>query len=575
LTWLLESHQLTDSHPQISSNPISSNPISSNPISSNQAVEPEQRLPCSPVANTCPGLFYTTPAQDGVILRIRTPGGLLSNSQAEAIAALAATWGSDSLQITNRGNVQIRASYCAPPPQAAQALHRLQQLGLAAPNPRLDHLRNIMASPTAGIDRQELIDTRPLVQAIDAYIQSTPSLENLPAKFSIGLDGGGAVGIGTRSPLAWEHRYNEIQLSAVLDPSGSGPGNVAFRLALGADKQLWDTRVLIAPQEVVESVAALAAVYLEYQQHSGARNPRMRNLLQDWGAARYLEKVSDQLGSPLRRAKGDFIGDVFDDFSPAPTQCYAHLGVHPQRQAGRCYIGIAPALGQITLETLRGLISLAQTLGSGHLRLTPWQTLILPDVLHSQVSIALAELAALGLPVFERWDAAAIVACAGLPGCKSSATHTQAHAIALGKSLTQSALSQSNYAHSNYTHSTPSPNASLSQEQPVNIHFTGCSKSCAQPSPAEITLLGTQIAIPIGSNLPNIHSPDIHSQTHSPVEGYEVYVNAGQHRIAQVTAAEVPQLIAQLLTLYRQHRRSWHEPFDDFASWFWAGEVQP
>jgi ferredoxin-nitrite reductase len=121
---------------------------------------------------------------------------------------------------------------------------------LAAQNPSLDHLRNLMTSPTAGIDSQELIDTRPFVPALDNLIQSYPELAGLPAKFSIGIDGGGVVGIGTRPEMSWEHRYNEIQLAAVLmEPQGNRSTDLAtdvyFRLALGGDK-LWDTQVLIS-----------------------------------------------------------------------------------------------------------------------------------------------------------------------------------------------------------------------------------------------------------------------------------------------------------------------------------------
>ncbi|MGL5196072.1 MAG: precorrin-3B synthase, partial [Chroococcales cyanobacterium] len=118
--------------------------------------------------NVCPGLFYGTSAQDGYLIRIRTPGGFLNAQQGRVLATLAEAWGSHLIQVTNRANLQIRAVQGAP---TAEMLHTLQTIGLAAENPRLDHLRNVMTSPTAGIDAQELWDTRPLVIALDAYIQ--------------------------------------------------------------------------------------------------------------------------------------------------------------------------------------------------------------------------------------------------------------------------------------------------------------------------------------------------------------------------------------------------------------------
>ncbi|EKQ68488.1 assimilatory nitrite reductase (ferredoxin) precursor [Leptolyngbyaceae cyanobacterium JSC-12] len=478
--------------------------------------------------NGCPGLFYGTLAQDGFLIRIRTPGGLLNAQQGWAIATLVERWGSVSLQVTNRANLQIRAVHDAP---TADIFQTLQTLGLAAQNPTVDHLRNVMTSPTAGIDFQELIDTRPFVQGLDAYIQSHPELVDLPAKFSIGIDGGGTVGIGTRSPKPWEHRYNEIQLAAVIEN-----GAVYFRLALGGDKQLWDTQVAIRPDECVPVVAALATVYCNYvnQFPHRSKKPRMKHLLHDWGIERYLQQVNQHLPRPL--------GSVSACSSPAPSQPFAHIGVHPQRQSGLSYIGIPLQLGLLTATQLRELVRLSQTFGRHHLRLTPWQTIVLPDILDEQVPEVLQHLSAADLSVSDNQVDAAIVACSGKPGCAGSKTQTQTHAIALASYLKQHLMLTS----------------------PVNIHLTGCPKSCAQPSPADITLLGTQLPAPQNAD----------SQGNAAIEGYQVYVNPGQHHLCDVTAAELPLRITQWLNLYQHHRISPNESFGEFAKWFWESGVE-
>ncbi|GAB4300133.1 MAG: NirA family protein [Oscillatoriaceae cyanobacterium] len=458
----------------------------------------------------CPGLFYGTRAQDGYLIRIRTPGGGLNAQQGRAIATLAQRWGSEAIQVTNRANLQIRSVDPTPTPEIFQML---QTLGLAAGDPSIDHLRNVMASPTAGIDPIELIDTRPFVQALDNYLQSHPELASLPAKFSIGIDGGGAVGIGTRSEIKWEHRYNEIQLSAILVE-----GQKYFQLALGGDKQLQNTQVLIQPDDCVPVVAALAQVYLEYV--SGATpaqpKPRMKHLLQDWGMERYLQYVNQHLLSPLR--------PIADCALPAPTQPYAHLGIHPQRQAGLVYIGIHLKLGQLSATQLHGLVQLSETFGSGSVVLTPWQTLLLPDIPEALVTQVLHHLSSLGWVVSENRVDQAIAACAGKPGCAASATHTQPLAIALGDYLRDQ----------------------LKLECPVNIHLTGCPKSCAQPSPAEITLLGTTMNYS-GEN----------------EENYHIYV--GNNYLGDVTGAELPLQIGKLLAFYEQHRQTPEESFGEFA----------
>ena len=508
--------------------------------------------------NRCPGLFYGTPAQDGFLMRIRIPGGFLNCQQGQAIATLAEQWGSAAIQVTNRANLQIRAVHNPP---AAEVFQTLQTLGLAAQNPKIDHLRNVMASPTAGIDPQELIDTRPWIQALDAYIQTHPELADLPAKFSIGIDGGGAVGIGTRyscgnaSPteIPWEHRYNEIQLSAVAGGGqlGNGKEAVFFRLHLGGDKQLRDPKVLIQPDQCMPVISALTRVYLDYvhqnshQQNSHQQNshqqkkPRMKHLLQDWGMERYLRQVNQYLASPLR------LGATCP--TPRPTQRYAHLGVHPQRQLGLSYVGIHLSLGQLTGAQLRKLVQLSATVGSGELRLTPWQTVVLPNIPDRQVAEVLQHLESWGLSISANRVAAAIVACGGKPGCAASATQTQTDAIALTQVLNQH----------------------LVLESPVNIHLTGCPKSCAQPSPAEITLLGAMI-----------------EQSGEVVEGYQIYVSTAQcsgdvkeavmqHHLGGVIASELPSKIAKLLVLYQQHRATLDESFGAFAARFLIPTMQP
>ncbi len=490
--------------------------------------------------NSCPGLFYGTPAQDGFLIRIRTPGGLLNLQQGRAIAELFTELapGVDPgaramIQVTNRANLQIRSTH----PPNPTVFQPLQDLGLAARNPSVDHLRNVMTSPTAGVDPVELIDTRPLVQALDTDIQNHPELAGLPAKFSVGIDGGGAVGVGTRSAIPWEHRYNEIQLSAVLvEPPVKDsiiPAGVYFRLALGAGQQWCNTSVLIKPDDCVAVVRAIAAAYLDYvnQTPNAPKKPRMKHLLQEWGIDHYLQRINSYLPQPLRQ--------VTDCPLLPPTKPYGHLGIHPQPQPGFSYIGISLPLGQLTAAQLLGLVQLSEAFGCDDLRLTPWQTLLLPNISNERLPDLLQNLSSLGLSASSDRPQSAIAACAGKPGCAASATHTQTDAIALLNHLSRQ----------------------FTLSCPVNIHLTGCKKSCAQPSPAEITLLGTTFE----------HAGAI-------VEGYHIYMGDDQeslkHHLGDAIAADVSSWIERLLHLYQQHQKSPKESFREFASRYFISDLK-
>jgi ferredoxin-nitrite reductase len=404
----------------------------------------------------------------------------------------------------------------------AELLTGLQTVGLAAIEPQMDRLRNIMASPTAGIDRGEILDVSPWVRELDAYLQSHRELAGLPAKFSIGLDGGGMVGIGTRSPVAWEHRYNEIQLSAV-----ERDGDNYFHLALGGDSSapmvgervLVDTGLLIELEGCTAAVAALAEVYLDYvNTHPQESKPRrMKHLLADWGLAGYLDRVNQKLSTSVRAGFVLNLSCNPNTKSPdpplqlpsplSPSACYQHLGIHPQRQENLYYIGVSLPLGQLTIEQLLGLSEIATNFGSSQIRLTPWQTILLPDLPQEKVDKVLQELEGLGLSLPKNPVATAIVACAGKPGCVKAATDTQAHALALADDLDRH----------------------LHLDRPVNIHFTGCPKSCAQSSPAEITLLGTTI------------DRDGHT-----IEGYHIYRSDGSE-LTDIPVEEIGNTIAQMI----------------------------
>jgi ferredoxin-nitrite reductase len=202
-------------------------------------VQPSERI-------VCPELFYAVLAQDGIISRLRTPGGMLTSQQSRVVAHFAEQCGDGYIQITNRANLQIRAVHAVPPPTM---LTIFQTTGLAASRASVDHLRNIMASPTAGIDPQAAIDTRALVTALDHAIVQHEEFAGLPAKFSVGCDGGEAVSV--------RNRPNDIWLVATTDnrPGAGASPSVSFRLYLnGGQGQELDTGLLLRPAECTPTV---------------------------------------------------------------------------------------------------------------------------------------------------------------------------------------------------------------------------------------------------------------------------------------------------------------------------------
>ncbi|MEG4943783.1 precorrin-3B synthase [Microcoleus sp. F4-D5] len=480
---------------------------------------------------TCPGLFYGSRARDGILSRMRIPGGILNAQQCRTIADLVDRYSTGCLQVTNRANLQIRDLNS---PVSDEVWQDLLELGLASRRVEVDPIRNIMASPTAGIDRQQLLDTRPLVKAWDDYLQTHPELSELSPKFSIGFDGGEAVSI--------RDLRNDIVLAA---EGRSTQSEIVFRLHLNSD-----TRILIQESQCISVLAALASAYLEYTKNKpriDGKKPRLRHLLADWGAETYLEKVQHNLPFLLQFTSCKFPKNRQDACSTKsefacgvgilPARSIAssekslphhqHLGIYPQQQSGFSYMGIALPLGKLESKQLRNLANLAQNLASGTLRLTPWQNLLISDIPNSQLFEVKEQVADLGLHSSPTRLDSCLVACAGSSGCASAATDTQTHALAMARDLAQK----------------------LTIDLPINIHFSGCQKSCAQHRPIDITLLGIQI-----------------ERGDEIIEGYNIYAGRkdlpfGRQIFQRVSAVEMPGAIELLLKVYQRFR----EPLESFG----------
>jgi ferredoxin-nitrite reductase len=468
---------------------------------------------------TCPGLFYGTSARDGILSRIRTPGGIITTQQFRVIADLTDKYGAHYAKITNRANLQIRALRSL---IGNDVLQVLQEIGLASTNSKVDHLRNITCSPTAGIDTNQLIDTRYLVREVDNYIVNHPELSELSAKFSISFDGGEAVSITTRP--------SDVTFAAVIVDN-----KIYFRLILNGIY----AGILVKPEECVSVVGALAEVYLAQtllsivtssqvsekllsKDNAENRKPRLKQILSQLGIEKFLEKVEHRLPFTLTKETPELNSLSYSNENKTGEERfgYQHIGIHPQRQQGLSYIGIVLTLGQLETRQIRGLVDIADTYGNSTLRLTPWQNLLVTDLSHKHIYDVKRKIQDLGLHYSATNIRSALVSCTGNTGCTSSATDTKGHALALAEYLDKR----------------------IALKQAVNIHFTGCQKSCAQHHKSDITLLGLTI-----------------EKDGEMLEGYRVYVGEGNSddkfgkELHQwIPFEQIPQLIEKMLTINSQ-----------------------
>ncbi|WP_043338730.1 NirA family protein [Belnapia moabensis] len=414
------------------------------------------------------GLFYVGPAQDAFMCRLRIPGGILNAWQLRGIADIAEDCANGHADITTRANLQYRE---IPAAKGREVVMRLGDIGLLPRGTGADNIRNVTASPTAGIDLAELIDTRPLVRALHHHILATRDLFALPRKFNISLSGGGAVEVLQET--------NDIALTAIETAEG-----IRFRLNLGGITGHRDfaraTGVAIAPEDVVSVCDAILRVFIAEGCRTDRTKARLKYVLDRMGVESFLLAVEDRLGKPLPRLAATT--------PPGAPAKHGHIGIHAQKQPGLSYIGVTTTLGRLTTAQLRGLADLAERHGSGTIRLTVWQNLLISDIPEASIPAIRSGLAQLGLG----WEASALrgglVACTGAAGCKFAASDTKRHAAELADFL----------------------DARIAIDQPINIHLTGCHHSCAQHYIADIGLIGAKV-----------------ERGEDMVEGYDLHIGGG------------------------------------------------
>ncbi|WP_395609347.1 precorrin-3B synthase [Pseudomonas sp. B22129] len=380
----------------------------------------------TPAANTlrpsaCPGLLRIVQALDGGICRIKLAGGSITAKQAHAVADAARAYAGGVIEATNRANLQIRGIGV----QSDALIAMLLAADLGPNNAAGDDVRNLMLSPSAGIDPQMLFDTRPLADQILATLQNHPRFHELSAKFAVQLDGGEA--------LAMLEHHHDLWLSAF---ERKGETLLAFGLAgcPGLDAPL-------AAVSLEQGHALVVAVLEAFLDLATPDQTRMRHLA--------VDKLLSRLRLPLRPTDG---------FKRPASGALLHFGTYPQHEQNQFYVAAVAPLGRLDSRMLNGVAQLASEFGDGTLRFTPWQGVLLPNVKNPHA--VTDGLERLGFLCSVDQPLARMVACTGSSGCGKGLADTKADAVQL---------------------------AALQPQH--EVHLSGCPRSCAAAHTAPVTLL--------------------------------------------------------------------------------------
>lgn len=465
-----------------------------NPVSVLNQASPSTALPDAALAlrpSACPGLLRIVAARDGGLCRIRLPGGELSAAQAAVVADVSEEHAAGVIELTNRANLQVRgvrsgheaALIAALVDAGLGPIGTIRATGAAdaeslllaistdtSDTPRIvaanasntrsataqhaagsisasaaDDVRNVMVSPTAGRDPFALFDTRPLCVELLALLQSEARFAALSPKFALLLDGG--------ERLARLDHPHDVWLAATQAEDGV---RFVFGLA-GCPPVVGDANTgalaAVLPVQVTGLVRALLHTFLDL---ATADATRMRHLLAQQSVDALLQHAQTYVDFPLSRDTS-----LAHWQRATPADAALRLGAHAQRVAGMRHVGGQPPLGRLDADTLRGLAALSQQQGNGTLRMTPWQSVLLPDIAAHAAPAVLAEMNALGLACDPSQRVTHLIACTGSTGCAKSLADTKADALLLANRLPEG----------------------------VDVHLSGCPRSCAAAHCAPYTLL--------------------------------------------------------------------------------------
>ena len=455
-----------------------------------------------------------------LLVRIRIPNGLLTARQATRIADLAERYARGIADITVRQNVQLHWVRIEDLPAMIRGL---SEVGISTLGSCGDVTRNVTGCPVAGVDADEIADASPLVEATTAMLNGSPEFYNLPRKFKVSIT-------GCRVWCSYPE-INDVGLTALRHPA-SGEVGFSVRVGGGLSTDPHLSRRLDAFVPWAEAPAVVKGIGEIFRDSDVLRQSREKARLKflflhhGWTAEQFQSELERRLGRALAPAVPEI----------APEDVYRdHVGIHPQKQAGLAYVGMAVLRGRLTSAQLRGVARLAERYGSGDLRATGMQNLLVLGVPWSRAGALAREIETLGLRVDASPFWRGTIACTGSEFCKIALTETKGFARRLVTDL----------------------EARLPGfEQHLKIHVTGCPNSCGQHWIADLGLEGKKIKI--DGQLVDAYyfcvggAVGAHAAVARPV-GY------------RVPAAAVPEAIERLLRVYLAERAA-GESFRQFCA---------
>ncbi|MCS7174035.1 MAG: ferredoxin--nitrite reductase [Armatimonadetes bacterium] len=385
------------------------------------------------------------------MLRVRIPNGIATASQVRELATLSQQVGRGLMDVTIRQQIQLRWIRIEDVPEI---LERLQRVGLTTLQTGMDNVRNVVGCPLAGLLRTELFDASLVVRAFTERMVGNRAYTNLPRKFNVTITG--CVENCTHAEtqdlaLVPAVRGEKVGFNVLV---GGKMGSGGYRIAVSLD-------AFASPEEAPEVCEAIVAVFRDHGLREARGKARLSFLLDAWGVERFRAVVEAYLRRPLAHGGQDARRSGHSD----------HLGVVPQKQQGRCAVGLWVPVGRLRAEQLLELARLSEVYGESEVRFTTSQNVLLPHVPEWRLEALLAEPLLRELPHDPPPALRGLVACTGTDFCNLALIETKRRALTIARSLQDRV------------------------ERSVTVHWSGCPAGCGNHGVADVGLVGKRVRL--------------------------------------------------------------------------------
>jgi ferredoxin-nitrite reductase len=403
------------------------------------------------------GVFFRKQTSGRFMMRIRIPNGISDAAQFRTIAEISREYGKGFADITTRQQIQLRWFAIEDVPEIWR---RLRAVGLVSLQTGMDNIRNVVGCPVAGLTPNELFDASPVARDFTQMFVGNKAYTNLPRKFNVGITG------------CKENCTHSESQDIGLTPATKEIGGMevkGFNVAVGGKMASGGYRIaspldlFVRPDEAAEICSQIVFIFRDHGPRESRAKARLAFLIEDWGVEKFRRELERRADRPLLSAGKDARLKNHTD----------HVGIFRQKQPGLNYVGLAVPVGRISTTQMLELARVAEAYGSGEIRITVEQNLIIPNVPDEKIGALTAE------PLLQelRYDPSGImrglVSCTGMDYCHFALIETKELALKTARELEQR----------------------LGKTKPVAIHWSGCPAGCGNHAVADIGLLGKNIKL--------------------------------------------------------------------------------